>query len=262
MTFKRAVAVLLITFTSLVVAAVVFNPKDPGEAKQINKTSLPLPTNPSVEKQKYDLSSLDLSNGRIVYLFGEINEQSGPEAVHDILKLGDSTKPMYILINSPGGSVLSGASIISAMEAAKGPVVTVCVQLCASMAAMIHQYGTSRTMLNRAFLMFHPATGGVEGEVDKSFSRLGTIKRYIGKMEENAASRSHMDYKEYKYRSGIEMWLDSEDALETKFADKIVYVRGSNTDKLFHQVEVPAPSDNKLNRKNVSNDPSLDIIWE
>ena len=94
-----------------------------------------------------------------------------------ILTLGSSPEPMYVFIDSPGGSVLSGAQIISAIQAAKGPVNTLCVGICASMAAMIHQFGTNRLVLDRSFLMFHPASGGAEGEVDKMYSRLTTIRQ-------------------------------------------------------------------------------------
>jgi ATP-dependent Clp protease protease subunit len=235
-----------------------------NESKNIKSTTPTDLKDKSLEKGKYKVSQLDL-NSRIVYIYGEINESSAPLVASSILKLSSSSEPMYIFIDSPGGSVISGAAIISAMEAAKGPVNTVCVQLCASMAAMIHQYGTNRLMLNRAFLMFHPASGGVDGEVDKAFSRLGTMRRFIGKMEENVATRSSISYDDYKRKSGVELWLDAEDAFNSKFADKIIYIRGSDAEKLFNNPAV-APSDNKgptipfvVPATNVK---TFDIMWE
>ena len=212
--------------------------------KDVQVLNPPILKDKSLEKTKYKLSGLDLNN-RVVYIYGEINEASAPLVAEQILKFSESSEPMYIFIDSPGGSVISGAAIISAMEAAKGPVNTVCIQLCASMAAMIHQYGTNRLMLNRAFLMFHPASGGVEGEVDKAFSRLSTMRRFIGKMEENVASRSKISYEEYKRKSGVELWIDSEDAY-------------NDSEKLFNNSVATPPSD----RGRVSSNPTLDIYWE
>ena len=189
-----------------------------NQPKKVVGSNLPKQEDKSLEKSGYKVSQLDL-NSRIVYIYGEINESTAPIAAQEILKLTSSAEPIYILINSPGGSVLDGAMIISAIEAAKGPVNTICIELCASMAAMIHQYGTNRLVLNRSFLMFHPASGGVEGEVDKSFSRLSSMRRFIGKMEENVALRSKLSYDDYKRKSGVELWLDAEDALNNKFAD-------------------------------------------
>ncbi len=179
------------------------------------------------------LKELNLSDSRQVYIYGVIDETTAPIAAQQILELGKDSSPINVLINSPGGSVLDGAAIISAMQAAKGPVNTVCVQICASMAAMIHSYGTKRLMIDRSLVMFHPATGGLEGEVDKMYSRLGSLKEYIGDMELNAANRAGMDYHDYKAHSGIEMWLSARDAVKSGFADDIVFVRGSEAAKLF-----------------------------
>jgi ATP-dependent Clp protease protease subunit len=182
---------------------------------------------------KKTLKELDLSNNREVYIYGVIDENSAPVAAKQILELGKDPSPITILINSPGGSVLDGAAIISAMQAARGPVNTVCVEICASMAAMIHSYGTQRLMIDRSFIMFHPATGGVEGEVDKMYSRLGSLKEYIGDLELNAATRAGMSYAEYKSHSGVEMWLSAKNAIATHYADNIVFVRGNAAEKLF-----------------------------
>lgn len=179
------------------------------------------------------LKELNLGDSRQVYVYGVIDESNSGPIAQQILALSKDDKPITLLINSPGGSVIDGAQIVSAMEAAKGPVNTVCVQICASMAAMIHQYGTNRLMLDRSLVMFHPATGGVQGEVDKIYSRLGAIKDYIGEMELNVAKRSGTSYDVYKNKSGIEWWLSARNALSSKVADDVVYVRGTGASKLF-----------------------------
>src|SRR5258706_433270 len=94
------------------------------------------------------LKEHDLTGDRQVYIYGVIDETNSPQIAQQILTLGKDAKPMTLVINSPGGSVIDGAEIISAIEAAKGPVNTLCVQICASMAAMIHQYGAQRLMLD------------------------------------------------------------------------------------------------------------------
>lgn len=179
------------------------------------------------------LKEQDLSGDRQVFITGVIDENNSPEIAKQLLDMGKDSKPITIIINSPGGSVIDGAEIISAMQAAKGPVNTICVEICASMAAMIHQYGTNRLMIDRSLVMFHPASGGVEGEVDKSFSRLSALREYIGEMELNVAKRSNISYDAYKAHSGVEWWLSAQNAVKVNIADSIVYVRGSNASKLY-----------------------------
>lgn len=201
------------------------------------------------------LHELDLSSNRYVYIFGEIDENLATSVIKQLLLLSETKEPITIIINSPGGSVIDGAAIISAMEAAKGPVNTVCTQMCASMAAMIFSYGTERMMLNRSLLMEHPASiGGVSGELDKAYSRLAVLKRYIRKMEEYTAKRAKMTYEQYKLETGVELWLDAEDAINRGFADRIVFVRGPNATKLFID---PILMRNKQKRNNFTTLPSI-----
>lgn len=230
------------------------------EHKTVTTSSVPSINN-EVSANKQVLQKLNIVNDRTVYIYGEINGSHGPEIATKILSLGDSKEPMYVFINSPGGSVLVGATIISAIEAAKGPVNTICVQLCASMAAMIHQYGTQRLVMGHSILMFHPASGGgPDGEVDKQFSELNFFKRFIGKMEANAASRAKITYKEYKYLSGTELWLDSEDAVSSNFADKTVYLTGEDVVKLSPSID---PRQGEVTVKlPVTTVKSHDIVWE
>jgi ATP-dependent Clp endopeptidase proteolytic subunit ClpP len=190
------------------------------------------------QPRKQTLSELNIAGPRQVYITGEINEVNSPVIAKQILAFGKSSEPMTIIINSPGGSVFDGALILSAIEAAKGPVNTLCVQMCASMAAMIHQYGTNRLMLNRSVLMFHPAAGGVSGTLDQIGSRYNLFKSFIGKMEQNVATRAKISFNEYKQRATIELWIDAEDSVNQGFADKIVFVRGQDASKLFQ--EAPA----------------------
>lgn len=180
------------------------------------------------------LKEVDLSADRQVYIQGVIEASNSYAAVKQILDLGKSPEPIYIILNSPGGSVLDGAMVISAMEAAKGPVNTICVSMCASMAAMIHQYGTKRYMYDRSVLMFHPAAGGFEGTLDQMNSRLNLFKNYTLKLEQNVARRSGISWETYKAKSLVELWIDAEDSLSQGFADNIVYARGSNSEKLFN----------------------------
>lgn len=179
------------------------------------------------------LKEHDLGGSRQVYVYGVIDEMNSPVIAQRILELGKDDKPIDLIINSPGGSVIDGAEIISAMEASKAPINTICVQICASMAAMIHQYGTNRLMIDRSLIMFHPASGGLQGEVDKMYSRLSTLRDYIGEMELNVAKRSKMSYNDYKFKSGVELWLAAKSAKEANVADNVVYVRGSSASKLY-----------------------------
>jgi ATP-dependent protease ClpP protease subunit len=71
----------------------------------------------------------------------------------------DSTKPIYVLVNSPGGSALWGGMVISAIELAKSRGIAVeCFSsvLAASMAFNIMLACSKNYVFNNSKLLFHP----------------------------------------------------------------------------------------------------------
>ena len=110
-----------------------------------------LPNDISDSRPK-SIRHIDLPASRTIYLYGEVNHDSAETTIQSLNSMESSNEPIYLVLNSPGGSVIDGASVVTAIEAAQGPVYTVCNQLCASMAAIIFEYGTKRYMLDRTFL--------------------------------------------------------------------------------------------------------------
>jgi ATP-dependent Clp protease protease subunit len=74
----------------------------------------------------------------------------------------DNSKPIYLYINSPGGSVTAGLAIFDTMQYVKSDVVTICVGLAASMGAFLLGAGTKgkRLALPHSRIMIHQPLGG------------------------------------------------------------------------------------------------------
>jgi ATP-dependent Clp protease protease subunit len=164
-----------------------------------------------------------IDNKRVVYLNTEVEYQSSQALVQQLKDLeAQSSDPIYMLIDSPGGSVVDGAAVISQIEVSTAPVYTVCTRLCASMAAMIHSYGAKRYSLDRAILMYHPAAAGAQGQLKNALSLLKTLDRYANKMISNIVKRSRIDRTEFEALVAYELWIDSEDALQRGLIDGII----------------------------------------
>lgn len=172
---------------------------------------------------KKNVQKLVLKSDEVVFLEGYIGPNSLAVA-RNILELSKKHKPVYLLINSPGGSVLDGAQIVSAIESSKEPVYTVCLQICASMAAIIHQYGTKRFSVDRSILMFHDASGGLQGSMPQMKSRLKLLDNYVTKMDANVAMRTGQSLDSFLSKVSNEIWLDAEDAMAQKYSDGLVSV--------------------------------------
>lgn len=184
---------------------------------------LTVPNQPLVSTK--NVIKATLNEQRVLFLNTEVTYKTAQALSNQIKQLQrTSSEPIWLLIDSPGGSVLDGALVISEMESSKAPVNTVCVGLCASMAAMIHSYGAKRYAVDRSVLMYHPASGGAQGQIPNMLSQLTTISRYIDKMVSNIVSRSKISKAEYEKLVAYEFWIDAEDAYAKGLTDGTVNV--------------------------------------
>ena len=105
---------------------------------------------------------------RILFLGSEVNDGIANSLVAQMLYLDseDSSKPIYLYINSPGGSVTAGLAIYDTIQYVKSEVVTICVGLAASMGAFLLAAGTKgkRVALPHSRIMIHQPLGGAQGQ--------------------------------------------------------------------------------------------------
>ncbi len=102
---------------------------------------------------------------RIIFLTEEVTDGIANAIVAYMLYLDsdDPTKPIYLYINSPGGSVTAGMAIYDTMQYIKSEVVTICVGLAASMGSFLLSAGSKgkRLALPHSRIMIHQPLGGV-----------------------------------------------------------------------------------------------------
>lgn len=118
-------------------------------------------------ERSYDLFSRML-NDRIIFLNGQVEDGMANIIVAQMLFLEseDPNKPIYLYINSPGGSVTAGMSIYDTMNFIKPEVHTVCMGQACSMGAFLLSSGAKghRSCLPNARVMIHQPLGGFQGQ--------------------------------------------------------------------------------------------------
>lgn len=146
-------------------------------------------------------------NGDLVYGI------SGEMFANEMRYLQDKCKKIKVRINSIGGSVLEGYSIISSILSSQVPVETYIDGLGASIAGVIAVSGSKCYMMDYGTLMLHNPMGGNN---DKA---LEVVKNSIIKIFVNRCKMSEENV--YKMMEE-ETWLDSESALAMGMIDEIV----------------------------------------
>ncbi|MBQ3792329.1 MAG: ATP-dependent Clp protease proteolytic subunit [Clostridia bacterium] len=114
-----------------------------------------------------DLLSYEFVKKRTIRLAGEINDSLATEVVMQLEYLDETGDgDITLVINSPGGHVTSGLSIIDAMNRCRCDVRTVASGLCASMASFVLACGTKgkRFVTPNCETMIHQPIGGVQGQ--------------------------------------------------------------------------------------------------
>ena len=118
-------------------------------------------------ERSYDIFSRLLKD-RIIFLSEDVNSATASLVVAQMLFLEseDPDKEISFYINSPGGSITDGMSIVDTMNYIKCPVSTICVGLAASMGSVLLACGTKgkRFALPNSEIMIHQPLGGAEGQ--------------------------------------------------------------------------------------------------
>ena len=166
-----------------------------------------------------------LLKDRIIFLSGEITDETANLVVSELLYLNSlSTDDIYLYINSPGGSVTAGMAIYDTMNFIKCDVSTICVGMCASMAAFLLSSGTKgkRVCLKNGEVMIHQPLGGVQGQATEIKIHAERIIKLKEKLNKILASNTGKNIKDIERDTERDYYLDSEEALEYGLVDKVL----------------------------------------
>jgi len=118
-------------------------------------------------ERSYDIYSR-LLRERVIMLYDEIYENESALTVAQLLFLEaeDTSKPIHLYINSPGGSVTAGLAIYDTMQYVSSPIHTYCIGQAASMGSLLLCAGEKgkRHCLPNASIMIHQPSGGAAGQ--------------------------------------------------------------------------------------------------
>lgn len=192
-----------------------------GEKMNIIPTVLEKESNREVA---YDLYSRLLED-RIIFLSGEINDQTANLVISELLYLdAKNHDDVYMYINSPGGSVTSGMAIYDTMNYIKSDVKTICVGLAASMAAFLLSSGTKgkRCALRNADIMIHQPLGGIKGQASDMKIACDRIMKIKAKLNHILAANTNQPLKKITKDTDRDYYLNSDEAKNYGLIDQII----------------------------------------
>jgi ATP-dependent Clp protease protease subunit len=166
-----------------------------------------------------------LMRDRILWVAGPVNDNMSTIVQAQLMYLDSvDNMPITMHIDSPGGSVKSGLSMVDVMQYIKSDIITVNTGMAASMGSVLLGAGTKgkRSSLRFSKTMLHQTSGGAGGNIQDArinfvewekvnkilFELLG---EFCGKPAEIVEKDSTRDF-----------WLSAQEAVEYGIIDEVI----------------------------------------
>ncbi len=176
-------------------------------------------------ERAYDIFSLLLKN-RIIMLGTPINDQIANLIVAQLLYLAreDSSKPISMYINSPGGQVYSGLAIYDTMQQIECPVSTVAVGFTASFGTVLLTAGTKgmRYALPNATIHMHQPLGGAQGQASDIEIQAREILRLRTSLNNILAKHTGQPLERIEEDTDRDIYMDAKKAMEYGLVDEVL----------------------------------------
>ena len=192
---------------------------------RVNNSALPY----VLEERRLNVQALDIYSrllyDRIIYMGEEFTPESCNLIVTQLLYLNNlSNDPIDIYINSSGGSVIDGLSIIDTINLIKSPVNTICTGLAASMGAVLLSCGKkgSRAVLPHSRVMIHQVSRGMWGTFSDLEIELKQTERCKQDIYKILAENLNKPYEEIEKLCDRNNWFIGQEAVDLGIVDKVL----------------------------------------
>ena len=165
-----------------------------------------------------------LLHNRHLFLSGCIDEEKAFAITTRMIAL-DAYRPktpIVLWINSQGGSVYSGLSIIGCMNELSSPIMTIINGIAASMAALISIQGAQRFMNRHSAWMGHDMQSGNHDYTTKAEYRFENTKKLQSKLFKILREETKLTEKDIETARHGELWLDAKECKKKGIIEEIL----------------------------------------
>ena len=189
-----------------------------------------------LEEREMRVTQMDifsrLMRDRILWVAGVVNDNMSTVVQAQLMYLDSVEKrDITMHVDSPGGSVKSGLSMVDVMRYIKSDVATINTGMAASMGSILLSSGTKgkRSSLNFSKVMIHQVSSGAQGHVaDNRISQMESEK-YNFILFKMLAENSGKDFQYVLDAARRDKWLNSQEALEFGFIDEVITSEGTSS---------------------------------
>lgn len=182
-----------------------------------------------LEERQLNVTAMDvfsrLMMERIIWVAGEVNDNMSTVVQAQLMFLDSiDHNDITMHIDSPGGSVKSGLSMVDVMDYINSDIRTVNTGMAASMGSILLGAGTKgkRCSLRFSRTMLHQSSGGFRGNIQDAEIDMVEWKKLNDVLFELLGEYCGKPAEVVKNDASRDLWLSSEDALSYGIIDEIV----------------------------------------
>jgi len=182
-----------------------------------------------LEEREMRVTQMDifsrLMRDRLLWVAGPVDDRMSTIVQAQLMFLDSSDKSDITMhIDSPGGSVKSGLSMVDVMQYISCDIRTVNTGMAASMGSVLLGAGTKgkRSSLSFSRTMLHQSSGGAVGNIQDAEISMKEWMKINDTLFQLLGGFCDKDPEQVKKDASRDLWLDSKQALEYGIIDEIV----------------------------------------
>ena len=185
-----------------------------------------------LEERSLNVTQMDvfsrLMMDRILWVSGPVNDQMASIVQAQLLfldNIDDIDISMYI--DSPGGSVKAGLSMVDVMDYVNSDIATVNAGMAASMGSVLLGAGTKgkRSSLRFSQTMLHQSSGGAVGNIQDAEISMIEWRKVNKQLFELLGGYCDKDAEQVKKDATRDFWLSADEAKEYGIIDEVIRKR-------------------------------------
>jgi ATP-dependent Clp protease protease subunit len=162
---------------------------------------------------------------RIIWVNGTVNDHMSTIVQAQLMFLDNfDVRDIIMHVDSPGGSVKSGLSIVDVMNYISSDISTINTGMAASMGSILLGAGTKgkRHTLKYSRVMLHQVSSGAEGTLADMMISLKEAEKYNDLLFGLLGEYCNKDPKQIMKDAQRDLWLSSEEAIKYGIVDTLI----------------------------------------
>ena len=182
-----------------------------------------------LEERELRVTQMDIFSrlmmDRIIWLAGPVNDRMSTVVQAQLMFLDNlEVKDVTLHIDTPGGSVKSGLSIVDVMNYVSSDIMTVNTGMAASMGSILLGAGTKgkRLTLPNSRVMLHQVSTGAQGNIQDIRRSIAEGEKYNDTLFKMLGEFTNKTPKQVMKDSERDFWLNGEEALAYGIVDGVI----------------------------------------